>query len=145
MMFRQSQQIEKDLLPTAANSLAKLNKKADYSFEFSGGTDAFDLYQKVSFGGLGMNISQTTDAYTKLVALFSGLEVKPDDGGKKEALAQLTIWLTAGIRRTAQLYQIAEEGSAEGRVPPTLGFTVIGHDWHTYMAYDLGKEMVSFL
>jgi hypothetical protein len=45
----------------------------------------------ISLGGHGYQISQTTDAFTKRGLLFSGMEVKSDDGGKKEELAQLAI------------------------------------------------------
>jgi hypothetical protein len=59
-----------------------------------------DFYDKISLGGHGYQISQTTDAFTERVLLFSGIEVKLDDGGKKEALAQLAIWLmTIDIER----------------------------------------------
>jgi hypothetical protein len=39
----------------------------------------------------GQAISQTTDAFTKSVALFSGIEAKQSNGGSQEALAQLSI------------------------------------------------------
>lgn len=76
------------------------------------------------------------DANTKRLALFSGIEVKQENGGKDEALAQLAIWLAAGlenVRRLGELGQKRQYLAEELR--PTVGWTVIGHDWHMYIAY----------
>jgi hypothetical protein len=67
-------------------------QKADYAFAFS--TRHYDVasaYNELRLTRLGYALSQTTDAFTKRIALFSGIEVKQDDRGKKEALAQLSI------------------------------------------------------
>jgi hypothetical protein len=70
------------------NSLARLNKKADYIFAFLWrDQEVSELYQKMSLGGYGYRISQTNDAFTKRIILFSDVKVKLEDGGKKEALA----------------------------------------------------------
>jgi hypothetical protein len=102
------------------------------------------FYDKISLGGHGYQISQTTDAFTKRILLFSGMEVKSDDGGKKEALAQLAIWLAAGLEKVRQL---GEQVRAEGQdsinwLLPSLGLTIIGHDWYIYLAYKVSNEVV---
>lgn len=72
------------------------------------------------------------------------MEVKSDDGGKKEALAQLAIWLAAGLEKIRQL---GEQVKGEGKDPadwllPNIGLTIIGHDWYIYLAYKAGNEVV---
>lgn len=103
-----------------------------------------DFYDKISLGGHGYQISQTTDAFTKRVLLFSGMEIKSDDGGKKEALAQLAVWLAAGLEKIRQLgEQLKDEGEDSiNWMLPSLGLTVIGHDWYIYLAYKVGDEVV---
>ncbi|KAJ0417623.1 hypothetical protein BJY00DRAFT_289284 [Aspergillus carlsbadensis] len=142
----QSQQIDPSLLPRSKSTLGKLSKKTDYTLSFAC-RDALvqDLYNKISLGGHGYEISQTTDAFTKRIVLFSGMEVKSEDGGKKEALAQLAIWLAAGLEKTRQLgAQVKGEGEGEDSANwllPSLGLTIIGHDWYVYLAYKLGNEL----
>ncbi|KAE8150278.1 hypothetical protein BDV25DRAFT_172276 [Aspergillus avenaceus] len=139
----QSQQIDGGLLPIVRNNLTRINKKADYSFSFScHDPEVYDLYQRVSLGGPGYQISQTTDAFNKRTILFSGIEVKADDGGKKEALAQLAIWLSANLERLVRLGELVKGASVPTDwLVPTIGYTVIGHDWLTYMAYRVEDEV----
>lgn len=73
------------------------------------------------------------DTSTKRLALFSGIEVKTENGGKDEALVQLAIWLCAGLEILRRLSESGQRGLEE--LFPTVGWTVIGHDWHTYIAY----------
>ncbi|KAE8380472.1 hypothetical protein BDV26DRAFT_279535 [Aspergillus bertholletiae] len=125
----QSQQIDGDLLPIVKNNLTWINKKADYSF-------------LVSLSGPGYKISYITDAFTKRTILFSGIEVKADDGGKKEVLAQLAIWLSANLERLVRLGELVKGLlNLTDWLFPTVGYTVIGHDWFTYIAYRVGNEV----
>ena len=81
------------------------------------------------------------DANTKRLALFSGIEVKQENGGKDEALVQLAIWLAAGsenLRRLSELGRQEVLPAEEDR--PIVGWTVIGHDWHTYIAYRANRD-----
>ncbi|KAE8351284.1 hypothetical protein BDV28DRAFT_137442 [Aspergillus coremiiformis] len=141
----QSQQIDGDLLPIVKNNLTRINKKADYSFSFScRDPEVCDLYERVSLGGPGYQLSHTTDAFTKRTILFSGIEVKADDGGKKEALAQLAIWLSANLERLVRLGELVQGTPVldpTNWLFPTVGHTVIGHDWFTYIAYRVGNEV----
>ena len=85
----------------------------------------------------GQAISQTADAFTKRVALFSGVEAKQSNGGNQEAIAQLGIWLAAGLKKNQRLAE-RTRGRDSFRVEelrPTVGWTVVGHDWHTYIAF----------
>lgn len=119
----------------------RVNKKADYALAFSSRReDILSLYERVSLGELGHTISQTTDAYTKRIAFFSGLEVKQSNGGNTEALAQLSIWLTAGLEKTRLLGALGGQMSRIDQLQPVIGWTVIGHDWHTYIAFRAVNE-----
>ncbi|KAE8152048.1 hypothetical protein BDV25DRAFT_77883 [Aspergillus avenaceus] len=140
----QSQQIDPLLLPVLNGSSPRIGKKADYAFSFAcRDHEVHNLYQRVSLGGHGYQISHTTDAFTKRTILFSGLEVNADDGGKKAALAQLSLWLTANLEQIQRLGKFVKGGSSvsfEELTLPTVGYTVIGHDWYTYIAYRMGSE-----
>ncbi|KAL3439698.1 hypothetical protein BJX65DRAFT_93587 [Aspergillus insuetus] len=86
---QRSQQIDPSLLPRSKIALSKISKKVDYALSFTcRDASVRGFYDKISLGGHGYQISQTTDAFTKRILLFSGMEIKSDDGGKKEALAQ---------------------------------------------------------
>lgn len=86
----------------------RISKKADYAYSFScRDAEVSNIYQHISFGGSGYRIGHTTDAFNKRTILFSEIEVKPDDGGKKEALAQLSIWLNANLEKMRHLQGIS--------------------------------------
>jgi len=46
-----------------------------------------------------MHVSHTTDNFTSRAVLFSGIEVKPENGDQKEAELQMGIWMAASFRR----------------------------------------------
>ncbi|KAL4793259.1 hypothetical protein BDV19DRAFT_366909 [Aspergillus venezuelensis] len=144
----QSQHIDHSLLPKSKSGLSKISKKADYTLSFTCRHDLVRSFcDKISLGGHGYQLSQTTDAFTKRILLFSGMEVKSDEGSKKEALAQLAIWLAAGleeIRRLGEQVMGESEGSVDWLLP-SIGITIIGHDWYTYLAYKIGNEVVKIL
>jgi hypothetical protein len=139
--FRQSQVINSELLPIMPKNY-RVQKKADYAFSFHRNTPhVSELYNKLGLAGVGDSISQTIDAGTKRMALFSGMEVKQENGGKDEALAQLATWLAAGLENLRKL------GDSSRKMPfscdelhPVVGWTVIGHDWHTYIAYRTSRN-----
>jgi hypothetical protein len=80
-------------------------------------------------------VSQTTDPFTKRVALFSGIEVKQSNGGNTEALVQLAIWLAAGLEKLSRLQGLHGEKPDSRVLLPAIGWTVIGHDWNLYIAF----------
>ncbi|KAH8710129.1 hypothetical protein GQ44DRAFT_742923 [Phaeosphaeriaceae sp. PMI808] len=132
----QTQTINPDVLPATPKNY-RIQRKADYAFSFHrNAPHVSDLYDKLYLAGLGDRISQTMDANTKRLALFSGIEVKQENGGKDEALAQLAIWLAAGLENVRRLGELGQKRQYPGEeVRPTVGWTVIGHDWHMYIAY----------
>lgn len=80
-------------------------------------------------------VSQTTDPFTKRVALFSGIEVKQSNGGNTEAQVQLAIWLAAGLEKLSKLQRPYVGISDSCELLPGTGWTVIGHDWKIYIAF----------
>ena len=71
--------------------------------------------------------------------------MESNDGNKKEALAQLAIWLTANLKKVKQLRCFAGEGDMDSSntLLPVVGYTVFGHDWYTYIAYRSENGVVS--
>lgn len=129
----QTQTINPDVLPVTPQK-NRLQRKADYTFSFHRATpEVSSLYNQLDQAGFGYPVSQTMDTSTKRLALFSGIEVKTENGGKDEALVQLAIWLCAGLEILRRLSESGQRGLEE--LFPTVGWTVIGHDWHTYIAY----------
>lgn len=137
---RQTQAINPEVLPITPKNY-RVQKKADYAFSFHRNTPQIsDLYDQLYLEGLGDRISHTTDANTKRLALFSGIEVKQENGGKDEALAQLAIWLAAGLENVRRLGELGQEQQyLDEELHPVIGWTVIGHDWYTYIAYRVNQ------
>ncbi|KAE8353466.1 hypothetical protein BDV28DRAFT_107173 [Aspergillus coremiiformis] len=132
----QSQTINPELLPIMPKNY-RVQKKCDYTFYFHQRTQQVsDLYQALSQSGVGNVLSQTTDASTKRLLLFSGTEVKAENGGKDEALSQLVTWIAAGMENTRKLGSRASERDySYCDLSPMVGWTVVGHDWHLYVAF----------
>ncbi|KAE8372231.1 hypothetical protein BDV26DRAFT_105033 [Aspergillus bertholletiae] len=132
----QSQTINPELLPIMPKNY-RVQKKCDYAFYFHEDTQQVsDLYDALSSVGAGDVLSQTMDSNTKQRVLFSGLEVKQENGGKDEALAQLATWLAAGMENTRKLWNRSPKALHSYRdLPPMVGWTVIGHDWHTWVTF----------
>ncbi|KAF7857328.1 hypothetical protein EAF04_009569 [Stromatinia cepivora] len=132
----QTQTINPDLVPITPKNY-RIQRKTDYTFSFHRNTpEVSDLYDKLILTGLDHMISQTTDASMKRVALFSGIEVKQENGGKDEALIQLAIWLAAGLWNIRKLGELGQKQPYLCKeLHPMVGWTVIGHDWYTYIVY----------
>ncbi|KAF2629853.1 hypothetical protein BU25DRAFT_484874 [Macroventuria anomochaeta] len=128
----QTQTINPDVLPITHNNY-QVQNKVDFTFSFHRNTpEASDLYTRLGLAGLAETLGQTTDANTKRLALFSGIAVKQGNGGKDEALVHLPIWLAAGLENIRRLGDMAQERPyTAGELKPTVGWTVVGHDWHT--------------
>lgn len=132
----QTQTINPDVLPVTPKNY-RVQRKADFTFSFDrNAPEVSRLYSRLNLAGLSETISQTMDANTKRLALFSGIEVKQENGGKDEALVQLAIWLAAGLESLRRLGELGQKRPYMAQeLCPTVGWTVIGHDWHTYIAY----------
>jgi len=112
----QSQSIQPAYLPRAVDPSLRteryLFRKIDYCFCYS------HLHPKyAAFYGRLQNaaISHMTDNFTQAAALFSGIEVKPPNGGAVEAQVQISIWMAASLRKKADLARCAM--SAKRNVP----------------------------
>jgi hypothetical protein len=138
---RQTQTINSDVLPVSPKNY-RVQRKADFTFSFNRNTpEASDLYNRLGLAGVGEIIGHTMDANTKRLALFSGIEVKQENGGKDEALVQLAIWLAAGLDNIKRLSNLGHKRPYRaGEFKATVGWTVIGHDWHTYVAYTATQD-----
>ncbi|CAN9171321.1 unnamed protein product [Alternaria alternata] len=109
----QSQSIQSSYLstvsePTSAspNRRVALTRKTDFCFSYS----CFDP----QFAGLYTQlaaktpvVSHTSDNCTQRLALFSGIEVKPENGDPKEAELQISIWMAASLRKKMELARLA--------------------------------------
>ncbi|GAB1194375.1 hypothetical protein APSETT444_003620 [Aspergillus pseudonomiae] len=104
-------------------------------------SQVLDIYDALVRAGAGGALSQTMDSSMKRRLLFSGLEVKNENGGKDEALAQLATWIAAGMENTRKLWgQSSEEERPYCDLPPMVGWTVVGHDWHTWVTFGATKN-----
>ncbi|KAL3439937.1 hypothetical protein BJX65DRAFT_315282 [Aspergillus insuetus] len=131
----QTQSIDPGLLPRLPHKNA-VSKKVDYTFAFSiRDPQVKDIYNDFWNTFPDQTVSQTTDPFTKRVALFSGIEVKQSNGGNTEALVQLAIWLAAGLEKLSRLQGLHGEKSDSRALLPAIGWTVIGHDWNLYIAF----------
>ncbi|KAH8430643.1 uncharacterized protein LDX57_008306 [Aspergillus melleus] len=130
----QTQTINPDLLPLMPHH-HRIRKTADYAFSFHHSvSQTSELYRILSLTEVGDKLSQSTDPDTKRLILFSGLVANDENGEKDEALAQLALWLAAGMQHLRSLQQRIQPCSFSD-LPPMIGWTVIGHDWHTYIAF----------
>ncbi|KAJ5249497.1 hypothetical protein N7524_011813 [Penicillium chrysogenum] len=131
----QTQTIDPLLLPRLPHK-TRVSRKIDYAFAFSVRDQQIkNMYDSVAIALPNQTISHTTDPFTKRVALFSGIEVKQSNGGKMEALAQLAIWLASGLEKLLELSNLQGKDAEHSSLLPTLGWTVVGHDWHLYIAF----------
>lgn len=111
-------------------------KKTDYGLAFSPRHDRIGpVYEKVSFSGRFVSLSQMTDTYTQMLAILLGVEVKANYGNEVEAQTQLAVWLAAGLKHRRDLAKAATGGASAMDDVPMLGWTVIGHRWDLYMAF----------
>ena len=86
------------------------SKKADFALCFSiRHAEVKSYYRKLCYEDRCYFLSQMNDESTSRMSLFCGLEVKKD-GKHDEALAQLGIWIGAGLRKSEELSLHAEEG-----------------------------------
>ncbi|KAI9035299.1 uncharacterized protein KD926_003772 [Aspergillus affinis] len=131
----QTQTISPSLLPRLPHK-CRVSRKVDYAFAFSARNRRVKTtYDDFAIASPDPTISQTTDPFTKRIAIFSGVEVKQSNGGKVEALAQLSIWLAASLEKLLQISSLGERGNEHFTLLPTVGWTVIGHDWHLYIVF----------
>lgn len=130
--FRQTQQIDQIWLPVLPNTLFPLAKKADLALAFCPyHPDVGGILKTYAASHLGIPMSQMQDAYTSTVPLVCGMEVKEAGGDYNEAVMQLAIWSAAGLAKLKT--QVPDPHHTE--MPPSLGWTVIGHEWKLHIAW----------
>ncbi|KAF2468393.1 uncharacterized protein BDR25DRAFT_344352 [Lindgomyces ingoldianus] len=94
---------------TSPTRMKTLYRKTDFCFSTSRLDPAFaSLYDHLE--RTYPEVSHTTDNFTSRVALFSGIEVKPENGDHKEAELQMGIWMAGSLRKKASLATQAVSG-----------------------------------
>ena len=119
---RQSQNIQPRYLstvpePTSTSTSRRvaLTRKTDFCFSYSCFDSQFaELYTQLAAAQTPV-VSHTLDNCTQRLALFSGIEVKPENGDLKEAELQVSIWMAASLRKKMELARLAFPMS----VPPS--------------------------
>ncbi|KAL9123725.1 MAG: hypothetical protein Q9217_006874 [Psora testacea] len=108
----QTQAINPSYLPHI-NASIPVQKKADFTWAFSEShRHLTPYYGRLSLAGKGLALSQMSDTQTSKLALFCGVEVKRSGGDADEGLAQLEIWLAAGLRKFQELGKMARRQPA---------------------------------
>ena len=91
-------------------------RKTDFCFSYSYFDPHFtELYTQLAAAKAPV-VSHTSDNCTQRLGLFSGIEVKPENGDLKEAELQITIWMAASLRKKMELGRLAFPMSD---LPPT--------------------------
>lgn len=72
-----------------------------------------------------------SDAYTSLLVLPCGIEIKEMGGDMNEALLQLAVWTAAGLEKLKSLVNADEVVE----MLPLLGITVTGHEWRIHISW----------
>ena len=102
----QTQAIHRDLLPRHIPSSGTYRKKADFAWFYSEHNEVVRrYYNSLSLGGQRMTLSHSTDTFNSRTLPFCGLEVKSARGDSSEVLAQLSLWISAGLRKMKELYE----------------------------------------
>ena len=61
--------------------------------------------------------------------------MKQSNGGKKEALLQLIIWIPAGLEKLLRLGNSRNKELDGSQLLPSIGWTVIGHGRYLYIGF----------
>lgn len=85
-------------------------------------------------------IGHTLDAFTKYIALFSGLEVKAAFGDYTEAELQLSVWAAADIAKKLEMARDANV-SLSLAMMCIPGITIVGHDLSVYLICPLEDQL----
>jgi hypothetical protein len=134
--------------PSAPRRERHLFRKTDFCFSYSYLDPHFRvLYERLEEVN-AMHVSHTTDDFTSRAVLFSGIEVKPENGDQKEAELQMGIWMAASLRKKMELARNAFIGTPGLVQNPTINeadlsitallepaLTIIGHEHKIYYAY----------
>lgn len=107
-----------DPSPSLPDRDRPLFRKTDFGFSYSYLDPRFAALYTQLEGTEDMHVSHTLDNFTSNVALFSGIEVKRENGDQKEAELQTGIWMAASLRKKMELARRAFPAS-DAAFPPT--------------------------
>ncbi|KAF1363471.1 hypothetical protein EJ07DRAFT_173284 [Lizonia empirigonia] len=113
----QSQSINPQYLSRISSSSSSkdrcLTRKTDFCFSYSYLNPHFcELYKQLE-AAKAMPVSHTTDNFTSRTFLFSGIEVKPENGDLKEAQVQMCVWMAASLRKKIELAKSFHTSTSE--------------------------------
>ncbi|CAN9463975.1 unnamed protein product [Alternaria alternata] len=92
--------------PASPNRRVALTRKTDFCFSYSCFDPQFaELYTQ--FAAKTPVVSHTSDGCTQRLALFSEIEVKPENDDLKEAGLQISIWMAASLRKQIEPARLA--------------------------------------
>ena len=95
-------------MPTMLDGLS-VEKKADFAWYFSPRNPVVqEYYEALSNRGDRITLSQMEAPFTSHLTLYCGVEVKTSTGDVEKGLAQLVLWLSAGLRKNAETRRIAQ-------------------------------------
>ncbi|KAL9628137.1 MAG: hypothetical protein Q9164_007382, partial [Protoblastenia rupestris] len=104
----QTQKINSEYMPTMLGGLS-IERKADFAWYFSPRNPVVqESYEALSNRGDRMILSQMKAPFKSHLALYCGVEVKTSTGDGEKGLAQLVLWLSAGLRKNAETRRIAQ-------------------------------------
>ena len=147
------QSIDPKFLPVTPGDLL-LTTRVTFAWAFSKHDPGVAPYYE-AMRAKGIHLSPMTDSWTTRLLLYCGGVVKAP-GGHQKALAQLALWLAAGLRQRNRIREIiikaleeAETGQAKakklkkqdseeagnGEDEPLIGWIVDGHQWSFYLAW----------
>ncbi|RMZ71957.1 ribonuclease h [Pyrenophora seminiperda CCB06] len=113
--------------PSAPSKERHLFRKTDFCFSYSYLDQHFRALYKQLEGASAIDVSHTMDNFTSRAVLFSGIEVKPENGDRNEAELQMGIWMAASLRKKMELARGAFIGTPGSGSESNSTFAV-GHD-----------------
>ncbi|KAF2733034.1 hypothetical protein EJ04DRAFT_565424 [Polyplosphaeria fusca] len=103
--------------PASPDRRIALTRKTDFCSSYSCfGPHFAEMYTQLAAANTPI-VSHTTDNCTQRLGLFSGIEVKPENGDLKEAELQITLWMAASLQKKMELGHLAFSVSD---APPAL-------------------------
>lgn len=106
-------------------------------------------YRAFSDAHPGVSLSPMQDAYTRSIMLSCAAEIKEPSGDQGEAAIQLAVFQSASLAKlhelTADRSSFVPGGRPPCELPALLGWTIIGHEWKSYITYATPDSIVSAL
>lgn len=94
-----------------------------------------------------VSLSHMQDAYTRSIMLSYALEIKEPSGDQGEAAIQLAVFQSASLAKLHELvtdrFGDPDEEDSQQELPALLGWTIIGHEWKSFITYATQDSIVS--